>query len=63
MTVFVAMYRDPFRHRVNVDSVVHLFILILLWRCSPTWALAYSVRRLQASLSSADLLQFFRQSL
>ena len=32
--------------------------LVLLWRYSPTWALASSVIRLQPSLSSAALLQF-----
>jgi hypothetical protein len=32
---------------------------LLLWRYSPTWALAYSILRLQASLSSADLLLLF----
>jgi len=35
-----------------------LLLRLFLWRYSPTWALASSILRLQASLSSADLLHF-----
>jgi len=33
-------------------------LLLLLWRYSPNWALVPSILRLQASLFSANLLQF-----
>lgn len=39
-----------------VCSLLLFFFLCLF--CSPTWALASSILRLQASLSSASLLQF-----
>ena len=39
------------------------FFLLLLWRYSPVWTLAFSILRLQASLYSADHLQILHLSI
>ena len=48
--------QTPYRSAYSL--VILILLLLLIWRYSPTWALAYSILLLQTSLSSADLLQF-----
>ena len=58
----ITCFRKHFLRNMLPNQIyfIQFVACLLLWRYSPTWALASSVLHLQTSLSSADFLQFLR---